>query len=247
MKLWDKGYSLDKDIEKFTVGNDFLLDRNLVKYDVYASIAHALMLNKIKILTDDELNKLKKALAEILDANIEINQEDEDVHTAIEKYLTGKLGDLGKKIHTARSRNDQVLVDIRLFSKDKLLEVKKSVLDLANALLETAEANKGVPMPGYTHSRKAMPSSVGLFLGSYAESMLDNLKLLDQAINPLWDPAQAMGYRWILTEKWPQIYLVLKKYRIIHFTFRQAAESSSQSRYLLWPISWEIWQGCQMT
>ena len=183
MKLWQKDYNLNEEIEKFTVGNDYLLDKNLVKYDVYGSIAHAIMLNKIGILTKNELQKLKKELVEIfsLGKKFQIKIEDEDVHTAIENYLTKKLGDLGKKIHTARSRNDQVLVDLRLYSKEKLLEVQKSVIDLASALVHTAQKYKDVPMPGYTHSRKAMPSSVGLFFGSFAESLLDDLKLLEAA------------------------------------------------------------------
>ncbi len=185
MKLWDKGYPLNKEIEKFTVGNDFLLDKNLVEYDVYGSIAHATMLNKIGVLNKNELQKLKSALIEILELNkknkFEIKQEDEDVHTAIESYLTKKLGALGKKIHTARSRNDQVLVDTRLYSKEKLLEVQKLALELASALAEIAEKNKNIPMPGYTHSRKAMPSSVGLFFGSYVESLIDDLELIEEA------------------------------------------------------------------
>ena len=185
MKLWQKDYKLNKEIEKFTVGNDFLLDKNLVKYDVYGSIAHAFMLNKIGILTKGEFVKLKKILIEIFELNqknkFNIKLEDEDVHTAIENYLTKKLGILGKKIHTARSRNDQVLLDLRLYSKEKLLEVQKLVLELAYALVEAAEKYKEVPMPGYTHSRKAMPSSIGLFFSSFAESLLDDLELLDEA------------------------------------------------------------------
>lgn len=185
MKLWQKDYKLDREIEKFTVGNDYLLDKNLVEYDVYGSIAHATMLNKIGILTKNELKKLKSSLREILKLNeknkFEIKLEDEDVHTAIENYLTKKLGNLGKKIHTARSRNDQVLVDLRLYSKDKLLEAQKLVLELASALLDAAEKYKNVPMPGYTHSRKAMPSSMGLYFGSFAESLLDDLEILDEA------------------------------------------------------------------
>ncbi len=185
MKLWKKNYKLDKEIEKFTVGNDYLLDKNLVKYDVYGSIAHAKMLNKIKILNDNEFKKLKKALLEILKLNeknkFEIRQEDEDVHTAIENYLTKQLGKLGKKIHTARSRNDQVSVDTRLYSKEKILETSKALINLVSTILDFAEKNKNVPMPGYTHTRKAMPSSVGLLLGAYAESLLDDFELIETA------------------------------------------------------------------
>ncbi len=185
MKLWQKEYKLDKEVEKFTVGNDFLLDKNLVKYDVYGTLAHANMLLKIKILDKNEFLKLKIALKQILQLDeknkFEIRQEDEDVHTAIENYLTEKLGSLGKKIHTARSRNDQVLVDLRIYSKENLLEVQKLVLELADLLADSAEKYKGVSMPGYTHSRKAMPSSVGLYFGSFAESLLDDFKLLEEA------------------------------------------------------------------
>ena len=185
MKLWEKGYNLNKEIEKYTVGNDYLLDQNLVEYDVYGSIAHAFMLQKIGILNKNELLRLKSALAEILKLNkkgkFSIKKEDEDVHTAIEAYLTKKLGESGKKIHTARSRNDQVLVDIRLYSKDQLLDIQYSAAELAYLLAKAADKHKNVPMPGYTHSRKAMPSSVGLYFGSFAESLLDDLELLDEA------------------------------------------------------------------
>ena len=187
-KLWQKNYKLNEEIEKFTVGNDYLIDKNLVKYDVYGSIAHAAMLNQIGILTKDEFQKIKKILIEIFNESqkfhskkFQISIEDEDVHTAIENYLITKLGDLGKKIHTARSRNDQVLVDIRLYSKHKLIEVQKLVLEFASALIDVAENHKIVPMPGYTHSRKAMPSSVGLYFSSFAESLVDDMKLLEQA------------------------------------------------------------------
>ena len=199
-KLWQKDYKLNEEIEKFTVGNDFLLDKNLIKYDVYGSIAHAIMLNKIGILTKDELKKLKKTLIEILKLSqknkFEIKQEDEDVHTAIENYLTKKLGDLGKKIHTARSRNDQVLVDLRLYTKEKLLEAQKLALELAGALVYSAEKYKNAPMPGYTHSRKAMPSSVGLYFASFAESLIDELEILEEAyeINDQCPLGSGAGY-----------------------------------------------------
>ena len=200
MKLWQKDYKLNKEIEKFTVGNDFLLDKELVKYDVLGSIAHAMMLNKINIINKNELQKLKNILLEILELNknekFEIEQGDEDVHTAIENHLTQKLGNLGKKIHTARSRNDQVLVNLRLYSKEKLLEVEKTLIDLVSNIIDFAEKNKNIPIPGYTHTRKAMPSSVGLLFGAYAESLLDNFELIDTSYklnnqNPL---GSAAGY-----------------------------------------------------
>jgi len=185
MKLWQKNYNVDKEIEKFTVGNDYLLDKNLVKYDVYGSIAHATMLNKINMINSNELKKLKNAFLEILKLSeagkFEIKQEDEDCHTAIENYLTKKLGDLGKKIHTARSRNDQVLVATRIYSKEKIMEASKALVSLVSTLVDFAEKNKNMPMPGYTHTRKAMPSSAGLLFGAYAESLIDDFELIETA------------------------------------------------------------------
>lgn len=200
MKLWDKGSILDREIEKFTVGSDFLIDKNLIEHDVYGSIAHAAMLNKIGILNKEEFQKLKKALIEILELDkknkFEIKLEDEDVHTAIENYLTKKLGSLAKKIHTARSRNDQVLVDLRLYSKEKIIQVNKGLSDLITALVDFAKKNKNVPLPGYTHTRKAMPSSIGLLFGAYAESLLDDFELIEAAykLNDQSPLGSAAGY-----------------------------------------------------
>src|SRR3989338_9420596 len=177
MKLWQKEYQLDKEIERFTVGDDYLLDQRLIFWDCVGSISHAKMLYKINILDKKELLELEKELTALAHKGSEgqfaIKPEQEDVHTAIEEHLTSKLGDLGKKIHTARSRNDQILVDIRLYSKAKLLGVQKSALELIKLLVNAAEKHKNVPMPGYTHSRKAMPSSIGLYFASFAESLLD--------------------------------------------------------------------------
>ncbi len=182
MKLWKKDYDVNKEIEKYTVGNDYLIDKNLLKYDVIGSIAHASMLKKIGILTNKEFVKLKKELKDILkNKDFKIKQSDEDVHTAIENYLTKKLGNLGKKIHTARSRNDQSNLDIRLYTKEKLLEISESLLKLAKTLLNFSEKNKKIPMPGYTHTQKAMPSSAGLWSGAFLESLLDDLILLKTA------------------------------------------------------------------
>lgn len=185
VKLWDKGYELEEGIEQFTVGGDYLLDHDLIEWDVAASIAHAQMLKKIKILTPGEFDKLKKSLLEILEnykkGTFTIHMSDEDVHTAIENYLTEKLGPIGKKIHTARSRNDQVLVDTRLYTKDKLLDIEDAVLDLTEALLVLADNGKHIPMPGRTHTQLAMPSSVGLWAGAFAESLLDDLLVIKQA------------------------------------------------------------------
>jgi len=184
-KLWDKGYALDKEVEKFTVGEDYTLDQKLVEADVAGSIAHAKMLAKIGVLKGEEFSKLKSELLKILELHnkgkFEITPEDEDIHTAIENHLTSKLGDLGKKIHTARSRNDQVLVDMRLYAKWKMLDIKESLLNLCQTLLDFAEKNKDVPIPGRTHTQLAMPSSLGLWAGAYAESLLDDLEVLKTA------------------------------------------------------------------
>ena len=182
MKLWEKNYSLNKSVEKFTVGDDYIVDQKLVKYDCLASIVHVKMLNKIGILNSDECDKLIKALGEIIELDSKgafvINQEDEDCHTAIENYLTKKLGGIGKKIHTARSRNDQILTALRLYYKDEI----KSVVQLVESLVKSLVLFKGkygsIELPGYTHMRKAMPSSVGLWADAFIESMSDNKTLM---------------------------------------------------------------------
>lgn len=180
-KLWQKSNtdtetSASKKAEAFTVGNDYQLDQELVPYDVQGSIAHAKALNKIGILSDDELDKLIHALFEILyewqEGNFEIRIEDEDMHTAIELSLVDKLGDLGKKIHTARSRNDQVLTAVRLYEKEQLKEITELIKQVAGAILEFAEKHQNIPMPGFTHTRKAMLSSVGLWAGAFAELLI---------------------------------------------------------------------------
>ncbi len=157
-------------------------DNSLVVYDVYGSIAHVKMLNQIGILNDEEFNKLKTCLIEIVDLHknneFKISQEDEDVHTKIESYLTEKLGDLGKKIHTARSRNDQVLVDLRLYSKEKIIDLAFQIDQLIEAFIKFAKKYEFIPMPGYTHMQKAMPSSIGMWVGSFAEQLLDQFQIL---------------------------------------------------------------------
>jgi argininosuccinate lyase len=184
-KLWQKGYELDALIEKFTVGNDPILDKDLIYYDCIGSIAHAHMLMKIGILKQSEFDALKKTLLEIIECSNQgafaISQEDEDVHTSVENYLTSKLGELGQKIHTARSRNDQVLLDLRLYMKDQLLATAQECIKLCTILLESAQRYQHVPLPGRTHFQKAMPSSVGLLFGAYAESLLDSLSVLHNA------------------------------------------------------------------
>jgi argininosuccinate lyase len=184
-KLWQKDYQIDKLIERYDVGDDYILDRELIEADCLGSIAHARMLARIGILTSEEADRLAAALAEIVslakDGKFDIKPDDEDVHTAVENYLTQKLDDLGKKIHTARSRNDQVIVDVRLYAKGKMLDVASAALAFAATLVDFAEKHKDVPMVGRTHTQRAMPSSVGLWAGCWLESMLDDLDFLRAA------------------------------------------------------------------
>ena len=200
MKLWDKGIKTDKKIDMFTVGNDRNLDLVLAKYDVIGSIAHAKMLHKIGLLSKDENNSLVKELKAILDViekgDFTIEDTFEDVHSKVEFILTEKLGDVGKKIHTARSRNDQVLVDMHLYLKDEITEIKNMVKALFDLLILKAEMHKKVLMPGYTHFQVAMPSSFGLWFSAYAESLIDDIYMLNTAYkiadqNPL---GSAAGY-----------------------------------------------------
>jgi argininosuccinate lyase len=182
MKLWEKGIKLDKEIEKFTVGDDYILDQKLVFWDCLASIAHAKMLFKIGILNDGELESIIKALHEIIEldkaAKFIIKQEDEDCHTAIENYLTEKI-EAGKKIHTARSRNDQVMTAVKLYMKHELIAVSELIEELCNAL----SSIENLDFPGYTHMRKAMPSSTGLWANAFIASMQDNLKVMENAFD----------------------------------------------------------------
>ncbi|MEZ4809455.1 MAG: argininosuccinate lyase [Allomuricauda sp.] len=200
MKLWDKGFSTDKKIDHFTVGNDRELDLVLAKYDVIASKAHAKMLGKVGLISEDEATDLVKALDDIAKdiqkGKFTIEDDFEDMHSKIEFLLTKKLGDTGKKIHTARSRNDQVLVAMQLYLKEELTEIKSQVKKLFDLLLDLAEKHKSVLLPGYTHLQIAMPSSFGLWFSAYAESLVDDLyvvqaayKITDQ--NPL---GSAAGY-----------------------------------------------------
>ncbi|WP_419212741.1 argininosuccinate lyase [Maribacter sp. X9] len=200
MKLWDKGFSTDKKIDHFTVGNDRELDLLLAKYDVIASKAHAKMLGKIGLLTQKEtkelVNELDIIATKINKGTFTIEPSFEDMHSKIEFMLTLSLGDTGKKIHTARSRNDQVLVAMHLYLKDELTEIKSMTKTLFKLLLQKAEKHKEVLLPGYTHLQIAMPSSFGLWFSAYAESLIDDLyfveaayKVVDQ--NPL---GSAAGY-----------------------------------------------------
>lgn len=200
MKLWDKGISIDKKIERFTVGNDREIDIHIAKYDVQASKAHAKMLQKIGILTLDELEQLIVGLEtlehQIDNGTFSIEEQFEDVHSKIEFELTKTLGDVGKKIHTARSRNDQVLVALQLFFKDSLLDIQNKTKTLFDTLLNLAETHKNTLLPGYTHLQVAMPSSFGLWFSAYAEVLIDDVYLLQAAVktvdqNPL---GSAAGY-----------------------------------------------------
>ena len=200
MKLWDKGISIDKKIEQFTVGNDREIDIHIAKYDVIASKAHAKMLQKIGIITVEELvdllSGLKTLELQIEDGTFVIDAQFEDVHSKIEFELTKSLGEVGKKIHTARSRNDQVLVACNLYYKDHLKLIKDKTNTLFETLLSLAETYKDKVLPGYTHLQVAMPSSFGLWFSAYAELMIDDVFLLDAAIktvdqNPL---GSAAGY-----------------------------------------------------
>lgn len=185
MKLWDKGYSIDHFTEEFTIGKDKELDVMLAKADVLGNMAHLKMLHHIDLITDTELEVLSVGLKEIL-ADVEkgdfcIEEGIEDVHSEIEYRLTQKCGEAGKKIHTGRSRNDQVLTDLKLFTRSALIGVLQQVETLFGILLHRAEASKDILMPGYTHLQVAMPSSFGMWFSAYAESLADDLLMLRAA------------------------------------------------------------------
>ena len=200
MKLWQKGAAAHQKVDHFTVGKDREYDLQLAAYDCAASMAHAQMLAKIGLITPQEAEDLISVLTELQvaaqEGSFSIEEEHEDMHSKIEHMLTERLGNLGKKIHTARSRNDQVLVAMHLYLKDELKTIKTQVLALFDLLLDLAEKHKAELIPGYTHLQVAMPSSIGLWLSAYAESLIDDLyfwqsayKIADQ--NPL---GSAAGY-----------------------------------------------------
>ena len=199
-KLWEKNIAVNEVIERFTVGHDRELDLYLAKYDVLGSMAHITMLEHIGLLRRDELDallaELRAIYAEAEAGRFVIEEGVEDVHSQVELMLTRRLGDTGKKIHSGRSRNDQVLVDLKLFTRDKIREVADHVMALFRALQAQSERYRDVLMPGYTHLQVAMPSSFGLWFGAYAESLADDLLLLEAAYrmtnrNPL---GSAAGY-----------------------------------------------------
>lgn len=189
-KLWDKDYSIDSLIEDYTVGKDYQIDTELVVADCLGSIAQAKMLCKIGILTPQEVEGLRKELIQIIQeakkGKFPIRKEDEDCHTAIENRLVQRLGETGKKIHTGRSRNDQVLTALRVYGRERLLEIFRASLNLATTLLNQAEQYQKIPMPGRTHTQLAMPSTVGLWFAAFGEETLDNLELLQRGYE-LWN------------------------------------------------------------
>ena len=200
MKLWNKGFEPDKAIEEYTVGNDRVLDLRLAQYDIEGSMAHIKMLETIGLLEKSELEQLLVALSELLEeakkGNFVIEEGVEDVHSQVELMLTRKLGDVGKKIHSGRSRNDQVLVDLKLFMRDELRDIARHTKALFDRLIALSEEHKATLMPGYTHLQIAMPSSFGLWFGAYAESLIDDMRLVVAAYdtanqNPL---GSAAGY-----------------------------------------------------
>ena len=200
MKLWEKNFEINKEIERFTVGRDREMDMYLAKYDVLGSMAHITMLESIGLLEKDELVQLLAELKNIYlaceNGDFVIEDDVEDVHSQVEMLLTRKLGDMGKKIHSGRSRNDQVLVDLKLFTRHQLKDIADEVKSLFDELIGKSEQYKNVLMPGYTHLQVAMPSSFGLWFGAYAESLADDLLFLQAAYrmtnrNPL---GSAAGY-----------------------------------------------------
>jgi len=200
MKLWQKNTLVNKDIEEYTVGKDREMDLYLAKHDVLGSMAHITMLESIGLLTKGELSVLLKELRSIYSivekGHFVIENDVEDVHSQVELMLTRKLGDVGKKIHSGRSRNDQILLDLKLFTREEIKTIVESVSNLIDILIEQSEKYKNILIPGYTHLQIAMPSSFGLWFGAYAESLVDDLQLLLAAFkitnrNPL---GSAAGY-----------------------------------------------------
>jgi len=180
-KLWQKGWNLDSFIESFETKDDLLLDQKLIKHDAYGSIAHAKMLEKIGVFTAQEMEKIINGLLEIVELAVKgkfsLKQGDEDVHTKIENFLIEISGDVGKKINTGRSRNDQILTDLRLYTKEQLLLIWRELLELIRSFYEFSKKYEFIPIPGYTHMQRAMPSSVGMWSGAFIESLLDDLNI----------------------------------------------------------------------
>ncbi|HEY0755594.1 MAG TPA: argininosuccinate lyase [Ktedonobacteraceae bacterium] len=199
-KLWQKGYRLHEQVERFEAAQNSLLDNRLIRHDVWGSLAHAAMLKTIGILSAEECAVLHSHLRAILrladEGNFTVALDDEDVHTRVENYLTEQAGEAGKNIHTARSRNDQILLDTRLYGKEQLHHVSEALIKFCKALLELAAVHVDTPMPGYTHMQRGMLSSVGLWASSFAESLLDDEQLLSAAyqLNDQSPLGSAAGY-----------------------------------------------------
>jgi len=199
-KLWQKNSHVAASVESFTIGNDQAMDLYLAQYDVLGSIAHATMLSEVGLLTSDEQLQIKNTLIKIYErieaGQFKLDAGVEDIHSQVEILLTQELGDIGKKIHSARSRNDQVLVDLKLFLRAEIILLSKAVHSFFDVLQNKSEAHKNDLLPGYTHLQLAMPSSFGLWLGAYAESLVDDMTMLQAAFtvvnkNPL---GSAAGY-----------------------------------------------------
>jgi argininosuccinate lyase len=199
-KLWQKNSHVAASVESFTIGNDQAMDLYLAQYDVLGSIAHATMLSEVGLLTTDEQLQIKNTLIKIYErieaGQFKLDAGVEDIHSQVEILLTQELGDIGKKIHSARSRNDQVLVDLKLFLRAEIISLSKAVQSFFDVLQNKSEAHKNDLLPGYTHLQLAMPSSFGLWLGAYAESLVDDMTMLQAAFtvvnkNPL---GSAAGY-----------------------------------------------------
>ena len=185
MKLWDKGINTDKKIESFTIGKDRELDLFLAPFDIAGTMAHSMMLKEVGLLSEEDLQalipELKKLYKNAQEGGFEIEEGIEDVHSQVELLLTRELGDTGKKVHSGRSRNDQVLLDLKLFARDGIMKVTRAVEDLFDVLQKRSDAHKDDLLPGYTHLQVAMPSSFGLWFGAYAESLVDDLHFLQAA------------------------------------------------------------------
>lgn len=199
-KIWDKGFDANKRVEAFTVGNDREMDLRLAKHDIIGSMAHIRMLTSIGLLDADEervlRNELQRLLTEVDNGSFHLDEDAEDIHSQVEAILTERLGEMGKKIHSGRSRNDQVLLDIKLYLKEEILQIKEELLLLFGLLQSLSEQHKEVLLPGYTHLQIAMPSSFGLWFGAYAETLVDDMQSLAAAWrvadqNPL---GSAAGY-----------------------------------------------------
>ena len=195
-KIWNtSGVKVSDEISSFLAGEDIELDNSIFIYDIDATIAHIKGLQSINILKKNEFNRLNKSLKELrkkfLEGSFKLTKKYEDCHSAIEFYLTKELGDLGKKVHTGRSRNDQVLVAMRLFAKNNLNDFKKLNQSIAKTFIQMANKYEHIPMPGYTHLQRAMPSSWGLWFSSYAESFIDNIDLINSTID--WIDSNPLG------------------------------------------------------